>query len=211
LIDGRRSRPSWGEGRVLGLPGHARVALSMSTTELFATFDEDGRPAGLVPRDRVHRLGLWHRAANVFLFSGAGEVLMQQRAVGKDVAPGAWDLSAAEHLRPDESFADGAARGVAEELGLLVNVARFRPMGEPFRFEHRVGEVVWDREIQQCFAARWTGAEAPRPDPVEVQAVRWVAWTTLRAGPTTGEVWTAWLLEGLRRGRAALDAFAAGR
>ena len=86
--------------------------------ELFETYDAKGQALGLVPRSEVHRRGLWHRAVNVFLFDATGALYLQRRADTKDVAPGLWDLSAAEHLIPGETYADGALRGLAEELGV---------------------------------------------------------------------------------------------
>jgi isopentenyldiphosphate isomerase len=86
----------------------------LSAVELFETFDDDGRPQGLVPRNEVHRRGLWHRASNVFLFDRDGcrfaAALGAQRRVAN-----AWDLSVGEHLQPGETFEQAAHRGLAEE------------------------------------------------------------------------------------------------
>src|SRR5260370_311632 len=43
----------------------------------------------------------------------------QRRAPTKQTWPGAWDVSAAGHFRPDEGLA-GGLREIAEELGLTV-------------------------------------------------------------------------------------------
>lgn len=82
--------------------------------EQFDIFDETGAPLGVAPRARAHREGLWHRAANVFLFYSNGHLLIQRRQWDKDVWPGAWDLSVAEHLKPGETFKEAALRGFAE-------------------------------------------------------------------------------------------------
>jgi len=86
--------------------------------EQFETFDRAGRLTGCATRARVHREGLWHRAANVLLFDPDGRLLVQQRSSTRDVCPGAWDLSVAEHLKPGETYEAGAARGIREELGV---------------------------------------------------------------------------------------------
>ncbi len=81
--------------------------------ELFETFNDNDEPTGLVSRGRVHRLGLWHKASNVFLFRPDGQLITQRRHDSKDVWPGAWDLSVAEHLKPREDFlADALATAV---------------------------------------------------------------------------------------------------
>jgi isopentenyldiphosphate isomerase len=56
--------------------------------EQFQTYTESGEPLTLVDRSIVHRRGDWHRAVQVFLFRSDGQLLVQQRAKGKDVCPG---------------------------------------------------------------------------------------------------------------------------
>jgi len=146
--------------------------------EFFDTFDAGGNPTGIAPRSRVHREGLWHRAANVFLFRSDGRLIVQQRHFGKDVCPGMWDLSAAEHLKSGETYEQGALRGLQEELGVESTVLE------------RVGDVVHarldladrgirDYELQQSFHGIFDGEV--RPDPGEVCAVYSVALSELIA------------------------------
>jgi len=138
-------------------------------SELFETFDDDGRPTGLMPRAEVHARGLWHASAHVYLFDGSGALYVQRRAAGKDLFPGRWDLSVGEHLRPGERHLDGALRGLAEELG--VSGVVLEPLAGITRWEHAVPELgVIDRELQQAFRGRHVGPL--RPDPVEVAEVR---------------------------------------
>lgn len=61
--------------------------------ELFDTYDEAGHPMGTELRAVVHARGIWHHAVYVFVFNSQGQLLMQQRAAGKKVFPGRWDLS----------------------------------------------------------------------------------------------------------------------
>ena len=97
-------------------------------SELFETFDEAGRPTGLVERSVVHTKGLWHRAAHVWLFTSDGRLHVQRRAADKDLYPNLWDFSVGEHLTPGESFEDGARRGLQEELNVTDVI--LEPMGE---------------------------------------------------------------------------------
>jgi isopentenyl-diphosphate Delta-isomerase len=141
-----------------------------ATSECLETFDDAGQPVGLVPRTKAHELGLWHRVAHVLLFRSDGRLILQRRHAGKNVWPGAWDLSAAEHLQPGESYLDGATRGLREELGVV---------GVPLS---RVGEVtparleipdrgIKDYELQQCFRGVWDGALFPDGDEVAATKV----------------------------------------
>ncbi len=139
--------------------------------ELFETFDLEGSPLGLMPRSRVHREGIWHRAANVFLFRSDGRLLIQRRQHGKDVLPGSWDLSAAEHLKPGESYREGAARGLREELGIEAHV-ELEPIGEVTMARLEIARVgIKDYEFQQSFRAVYDGPVSPDVREVMVTAL----------------------------------------
>lgn len=164
--------------------------------EYFETFDDHDRPTGLVPRSEVHARGLWHRSAHVFLFNGGGELYLQRRAPGKDLYPGRWDFSVGEHLKPGETYLEGAQRGLEEELG--VSGVALQPLtAEPRRFTCHIPELgVTDRELQHSYRGRYDGPVTP--DPAEVAEVRvaglleLAAWT--RREP---DAFTPWLLSEL--------------
>lgn len=137
--------------------------------EQFETLDENGEPAGLAPRSRVHKEGLWHRAVNVFLFRSDGRLLLQRRHPDKDVWPGAWDLSVAEHLKPGESYRDAARRGLREELG--VGGVDLEPLGGVVKSrveEERAG--VRDCELQRAYRVVFDGPVLPEPGEVSETA-----------------------------------------
>lgn len=132
---------------------HTRPAVQ---DELLQTVDEHGKPAGLAPRSRVHREGLWHRAANVFLFRSDGRLIIQRRHWCKDVCPGAWDLSVAEHLQVGETYEQGALRGLREELG--VEGVELEPIGSITRAQLDLPELdIKDYELQQSFRGAFDG------------------------------------------------------
>jgi isopentenyl-diphosphate delta-isomerase len=146
--------------------------------ELLETFDDAGRPGGLVARASVHERGLWHRAAHVFLFRGDGRLIVQRRQATKDVWPDTWDLSVAEHLAPGEDYLCGAMRGLREELGVggvaLVSVTGILCS----RLDVPESELK-DYELQQCFEGICDRPLAP--DVHEVAEVRCCALGELRA------------------------------
>jgi len=118
--------------------------------ELFETFNGQGQPTGLVARSRVHALGLWHKAVNVFLFRTDGRLIIQLRHESKDLCPGTWDLSVAEHLKPGESYLEGALRGLNEELG--IDGVALQPIGKEVRTIFEVSALgIRDCELQMCF------------------------------------------------------------
>jgi len=133
--------------------------------ESFEIFDDRGGAAGVAPRSRVHRQGLWHRAASVFLFRSDGRLILQRRQWAKDVCPGAWDLSVAEHLKPGETYEQGARRGLREELG--VDEVTLEPVGEVTWARLDIAERgIKDYELQQAFRGTFDGEL--RPDSSEV-------------------------------------------
>jgi len=129
--------------------------------ELFEIFNEDGEPNGRAPRDVVHKRGLWHRASNVFLFRPDGQLIVQRRHESKDVCPGLWDLSVAEHLEPRESFLDGAVRGIREELG--ITGVRLERVSNVIRAKLDIAESgIRDYEFQVSFRGGFDGKLAPK-------------------------------------------------
>lgn len=171
--------------------------------ERFQTFDESGNPLGVVARSEVHRKGLWHRAANVFLFFPDGKLLIQRRQFGKDVWPGAWDVSVAEHLKPGETFEQGAIRGLKEELG--VDGVSLEPFGAVARSRLDAPESgIRDYEFQQSFRTVYSGPVFP--DLREVLETRIIGLRELKAEfEELPEAFTPWFRQRARE----LDLFGA--
>lgn len=170
--------------------------MAAGAPEQFQTYDERGTPLGLVARSEVHRLGLWHCAANVLLFDPGGRLYIQRRAAGKDVWPNAWDISVGEHLQPGESFIDAAQRGLAEELA--VYDVDLTPLGEMVRAQIEMPELqIRDFEMQQSFRGNYDGPVTP--DPVEVAAVELIGLDALAdAIAARPDDFTPWLRSRLR-------------
>jgi 8-oxo-dGTP pyrophosphatase MutT (NUDIX family) len=72
-----------------------------------------------------------HRSTYILVFDTRGDLFVHLRTPTKDVYPSHWDPCAGGVLVPDEDFATGAARELAEELGVTA------PLEElfPFRWE----------------------------------------------------------------------------
>ena len=160
-------------------------------SELFEIFDDTGQPCGTASREEAHRLGLWHRASNVFLFGSDGRLLIQRRQSTKDVCPGVWDLSVAEHLRPGESYEAGAIRGLKEELG--IDVANLDAIGSLAKACLEIEPLgIRDCEFQQSFSARFDGEVSASPE--EVMETRRISLSDLEAEIAENpERFTPWL------------------
>ncbi|MCC7518955.1 MAG: ribosomal RNA small subunit methyltransferase A [Verrucomicrobiae bacterium] len=132
--------------------------------ELFEVVDAQDRVVGRAPRRRVHAERLRHRAVHVFVRNARGEVLLQRRSPLKDLAPNAWDSSAAGHLASGEDCDAGARREIVEELGADFPLTLVR------KFD-ACEELGW--EFIHLYDAR---AEGPFRFPAsEIRELRW--WT----------------------------------
>ena len=160
--------------------------------EQFEIFTADGTLIGTAARSRVHAEGLWHKSAQVFLFDNEERLYLQRRAADKDVCPGLWDQSVAEHLTPGETYLEGALRGLQEELG--VNAVELTALGEPFAGRLDQPNLgVHDYELQQAFRGTWDGPL--EIDPAEVAEVRPVPLAALtRWVRESPEDFTPWFL-----------------
>lgn len=139
------------------------VMIANPPSEFFDVVNEANVVIGQAARTLVHQRGLWHRGANVFLFTRDGKLLVQQRSQDKDTFPGALDCSVSEHLKVGESYDAAAMRGLHEELG-VAGVA-LTPLIE---FSLVYGER--DNEISQLFHGI-VDPETVRFDPVEIESV----------------------------------------
>jgi isopentenyl-diphosphate Delta-isomerase len=172
--------------------------------ELFEVLNGDGGYLGIMPRAQVHRTGQWHRSVHVFLFDPEGRLWIQRRAATKDLFPNRWDLSVGEHLRAGESFARGATRGLAEELGLPA--IPLQPLGGTWNYcFDDTDRGIHDHELQQTFRATWSGV--PIADGVEVAELACLDAATLAAWIAQApEEFTPWFLHELVS-RPGLDHF----
>jgi len=82
--------------------------------------DEQNQVIEIVTRARMRSDNLRHRSAAVVVLSSDGRLLVHRRADTKDLRPGWWDVCAGGVVGVGESYADAAARELAEELGLTV-------------------------------------------------------------------------------------------
>jgi isopentenyl-diphosphate Delta-isomerase len=125
-------------------------------------------PLGSAPKLAVHRDGRLHRAFSVLVLNRRGELLIQQRAAGKYHSEGLWANTCCSHPRPGEATEEAARRRLREEMGFD---CALEPVGA-FVYRADVGGGLVEHEYDHLFLGRWDGA--PRPDPAEVGAWRWV-------------------------------------
>ncbi len=125
--------------------------------ELVDVIDDQGRTVGTVTRAEMRARRLPHRCVYVLVFNARGELFIHLRTATKDVFPSHWDVAVGGVLASGESFADGARRETAEELGVEVEP---EPLF-PFRYED-AHTVVW----AEVYRVRHDGPFRLQPEEV---------------------------------------------
>jgi predicted house-cleaning noncanonical NTP pyrophosphatase (MazG superfamily)/8-oxo-dGTP pyrophosphatase MutT (NUDIX family) len=97
-------------------------------------------------KSEVHKRGLWHCGAHVWVYNLKGEVLMQLRAPGKKIYPNTWDISAAGHVSAGETPLVAALREAEEELGLVLKPEDLRFVGVT-RTEQLIPKAGWVHRV----------------------------------------------------------------
>ena len=142
--------------------------------DMIVMVDENNIPIGterkLPAHDGDTKL---HRAFSVFLFNDKGELLLQQRALAKKTWPGVWSNSACGHVMLHETVEDAAQRRLKYELG--VTGTELRVVLPDFRYRAEKDGVM-ENEICPVLVGFVSGQ--PRPNPAEVNDLRWVDWNS---------------------------------
>jgi isopentenyl-diphosphate delta-isomerase len=166
----------------LGAPGN-------NPADTLILVDGADREIGFLSKEESHRgAGVLHRAFSVFLFNGAGEVLLQRRSAEKPLWPLFWSNSCCSHPRRGEPVEAAARRRVREELALACTVEFLYK----FEYHARYLDVGSEHELCWVFAGRADGT--PAPDAAEIAEWRWVSPAALTAEiAATPERFTPWL------------------
>jgi isopentenyl-diphosphate delta-isomerase len=150
--------------------------------------DSDDREIGFLAKADAHvGRGTLHRAFSVFVFSPAGELLVQQRAKSKPLWPGRWSNTCCSHPRLGEKMDDAVRRRLQEELGLSAELEFL------FKFQYQAQYDLQGAEHELCWVYAGRSAERPRPNIHEIAAWRYVTPQALLAEIASApETFTPW-------------------
>lgn len=115
--------------------------------------DEHDNPVGMHEKLDAHSKGLLHRAFSVFIFNAKGEMLLQQRALGKYHSGGLWTNACCSHPAPGETTETAALRRLQEEMGFQTSIEKI------FDFVYRaeLDNALTEHEFDHVFAGEYEG------------------------------------------------------
>jgi isopentenyl-diphosphate Delta-isomerase len=147
-----------------------------SDDEQLILVDTDDREIGFLTKADAHLgRGTLHRAFSLFVFNPAGELLLQQRAMGKRLWPGCWSNTCCSHPRRGETMDSAIRRRLQEELGLTAELEFL------FKFQYQTQYDTNGAEHELCWVYGGRSAERPRANVHEIAAWRYVAPPALQA------------------------------
>ncbi len=115
----------------------------MNNEEVILVNEQDEQ-TGTIEKMEAHRKALLHRAFSVFIFNGKGEMLLQQRALGKYHSPGLWTNACCSHPRPGEEVETAALRRLKEEMGIETSLKKIFDFIYRTDFDNGLTEYEFD-------------------------------------------------------------------
>ena len=112
--------------------------------------------------------GVLHRAFSLFIFSGDGRLLLQQRAPGKRLWPEFWSNSCCSHPRKGETMDVAVHRRLEQELGMTAE------LNYAYKFEYSApfGDLGTEHEL--CWVYIGRTSVQPVINTTEIMDWRWI-------------------------------------
>ena len=126
--------------------------------EYFPLVSVSGDVLGKASREECHNGShLLHPVVHLHVFSSAGSLYLQRRAMHKDLLPGFWDTAVGGHVMYGESIEQALLREVEEEIG----ITNFTPVHmETYRYDSsRESEIVHVYKAVYDGPFRWNDGE----------------------------------------------------
>lgn len=132
-------------------------------SEQVILINERDEPIGSMDKMEVHRKALLHRAFSVFIFNTKGEMLLQQRSLGKYHSGGLWTNACCSHPCPGEDNLMAASRRLREEMGFTTSLSKIFDFTYKSEFDNGLTEFEFDH----VFIGEYDGII--KPDTNEVK------------------------------------------
>lgn len=135
---------------------------------------EDGKTTGktLPKLDAHHDNTPLHLGFSCYVFNDKNELLVTQRALVKKVWPGVWTNSVCGHPAKGETVPQAIERRLEFELGM--KAADIQPVLPNYRYTTPPFKGIIENEFCPVYVAH--AASNPKPNPEEVEALKWMSW-----------------------------------
>lgn len=174
--------------------------MASSEEESLILVDKHDTEIGAGLKLHVHQHGLLHRAFSIFVFNGQGQLMLQQRALGKYHSGGLWTNTCCGHPRPGELVASAARRRLQEEMGFecpLVEVGTLT-------YKAQVSNDLIEHEFDHIYVGQFDALA--KPDPTEALDWKWIDTSALSDQLTAQpELYTVWFKKILEQPNAQLE------
>lgn len=166
-----------------------KTEIVSSENEPLILVDAEDRVVGRLDKAACHDgPGVLHRAFSLFVFNRDGDLLLQQRAVGKRLWPSYWSNSCCSHPRAGEDMATAVGRRLQQEVGLHAEL-RF-----VYKFEYVARYCDQGTEHELCWVYVGRTDDQPVINTTEIQNWRWASPASLSTQIDRGEErFTPWL------------------
>lgn len=131
--------------------------------------DDNDCEIGMMEKLQAHQEGALHRAFSILIINSKGELLLQQRAIGKYHSEGLWTNACCSHPKPGESIEMAAERRLIEELGINTQLI------PSFQFKYYVNldNQLIEHEYDHVLFGTYSGKM--NPNPTEVMNTKWLS------------------------------------
>ncbi|MBB4118569.1 isopentenyl-diphosphate delta-isomerase [Mesonia hippocampi] len=149
--------------------------------------NEKDEQIGLMEKIEAHEKALLHRAFSVFVYNEKGEVLLQQRALGKYHSPGLWTNTCCSHQREGETNIEAGKRRLQEEMGFSTDLEE----SISFIYKAPFTNGLSEHEYDYILIGKYN--RDPNVNPSEVAAWKWMKLEDIKADMEANpEIYTAW-------------------
>lgn len=161
-------------------------------SEIIEIVNRNGKVIRKARRATAYKKGLLHKAVNIVIFNSNGKIFLQQRSSNKSAFPLYWDISAAEHLKPKETFRKAAMRGLKEELSIKLPIRKIRSKHIQVSEFIKNGQNIIENELVELYSGKFDGKI--KIDKKEVESGKFIPLSKLE-GMLKTEKFTPWGIE----------------
>ena len=141
--------------------------------DILKIYDQDLNNIGRATREEVHTQGLLHQVAHVWMFQPKEDdtyIMIQKRALDRELYPGKYDLIQTTHFDPDESYEEAIVDSLEYYRGLKKSKEDIIHVGSTHQ-QIDAGDYH-DNALVQVFAIFTAKALFIMPDTEEIVKVR---------------------------------------